>query len=95
MVGGIDPDDGVKLYMTDPSGAFWGYFATAIGSGAPNAREYLQKEYDFNISFEDLKLLTIRTLKQVIEGEFDETKFELGVIEKNDKTFRMLKLGRK
>ena len=57
--------------------------------------EYLQKEYDFNISFEDLKLLTIRTLKQVIEGEFDETKFELGVIEKNDKTFRMLSLERK
>jgi proteasome alpha subunit len=92
LVGGIDPDDGVKLYMTDPSGAFWGYYATAIGSGAPNAREYLQKEYDPEVSFEDLKLLTIRTLKQVIEGEFDETKFELAVIEKSNKTFRMLSL---
>jgi len=90
LVGGIDPDDGVKLYMTDPSGAFWGYHATAIGAGAPNAREFLQKEYNASISFEDLKILTLKSLKQVVEGEFDETKFEMAVIEKTDKTFRML-----
>jgi proteasome alpha subunit len=90
MVGGIDPDDGTKLFMTDPSGAFWGYHATAIGAGAPNAREFLQKEYKPEMTLEDIKVLLLKALKGVVEGDLDENRFEMCEIKSSDRTFRML-----
>jgi proteasome alpha subunit len=90
LVGGVDPEGSTKLFMTDPSGAFWGYHACAIGAGAPNAREFLTKEYVESVSFEDLKLLTLRTLREVIEGDLDEDKFEIAVIAKDDRNFRII-----
>ena len=57
----IDPDDGVKLYMTDPGGHFGVILRLQLVVEHPILVKYLQKEYDFNISFENLKLLTIRT----------------------------------
>lgn len=90
LVGGVDPDGQTKLYLTDPSGAFWGYHATAIGNGAPAAREYLQKEYKETFTLEETKILVLRTLKQVVEGDFDESRFEMCEITMKDKQFRML-----
>jgi proteasome alpha subunit len=91
LVGGVD-SDGTKLFMTDPSGAFWGYHACAIGSGSPTAREFLNKEYDSSVSFEELKLLTVRTIKEVIEGDLDENRFEIAIIEASNQSYRVLDL---
>jgi len=92
LIGGIDPDDGTKLFLTDPSGAFWGYHACAIGSGSPAVREFLSKEYKTSLSFEELKLLTIRSLKEVIEGDIKEDMFEIAIIEKKEKTWTFFSL---
>jgi len=92
LVGGIDPDGSTKLYLTDPSGAFWGYQASAIGSGSPQARDFLAKEYNSHKTFSEMLLLTIRSLKEVVEGEFDEDKFEIAVIEKKDRLWRLLSI---
>jgi 20S proteasome alpha/beta subunit len=43
LIAGIDAD-GPHLYLTDPSGAFWNYFAFAIGASATEARAYLESE---------------------------------------------------
>lgn len=96
LIGGVNEENGdesrTKLFLTDPSGAFWGYHACAIGSGSPAAREFLGKEYDPSVSFEELKLLTIRTLKEVIEGDLDETRFEIAVIQVGEEQHRILSL---
>ncbi|MFX0073302.1 MAG: archaeal proteasome endopeptidase complex subunit alpha, partial [Candidatus Hermodarchaeota archaeon] len=42
LIAGIDTN-GPSLYLTDPSGAMWGYKAFAIGSGAAEARAYLEE----------------------------------------------------
>ncbi len=80
LVGGIDPENGTKLFMTDPSGAFWGYHACAIGNGAPNARDYLESNYKPDMSEEELKILALKTLSEVIDGELDETRFEIAIV---------------
>ena len=91
LVGGIDPDDNSpQLFMTDPSGSYWGYFATAIGQGSPAAREFLTKSYDPNVSFEELKLMTIQTLKEVMDGDIEGERFEVAVISIEDKKWRLL-----
>ncbi len=89
LVGGVDPDGQTKMFLTDPSGAFWGYHACAIGNGAPSAREYLSKEYSHEMSFENLKLLTLKALKEVVEGDLTEDRFEIATIDAKN-GFRML-----
>ncbi|WP_457557152.1 archaeal proteasome endopeptidase complex subunit alpha [Candidatus Harpocratesius sp.] len=92
LIGGVDDDKTVNLYLTDPSGAFWGYKACAIGSGSAQAREFLGKEYKETMDFEELKLLTIRTLKEVIEGDLDAERFEIAVINAEDRQWKLFSI---
>jgi proteasome alpha subunit len=90
LVAGVD--DAPRLFMTDPSGAFWGYRAQAIGSGAQAVREELEKEYDENKSIEEIIMMALNALKKVIESQLDPTKAEVAVIKTKTKTFERLSL---
>jgi len=76
---GVD-DAGSSLYVTDPSGAYWGYKASAIGSGADTVREILESEYDPNMSLDEAIMLSLRCLSKVVEGPLDPSKVRLVVI---------------
>jgi proteasome alpha subunit len=71
--------------MTDPSGAFWGYRAQAIGAGAQTVREQLEKDYDENKSLDEIIILALQSLKKVIETELDPSKAEIAVIKTDTK----------
>ncbi len=90
LVAGVD--DGPKLFMTDPSGAFWGYRAQAIGSGAQTVREELEKEYDEKKSIDEVIIIALKVLKKVIESDLDPTKAEIAVIKSETKKFERLSL---
>ncbi|MHA1675164.1 MAG: hypothetical protein ACTSYI_16230 [Promethearchaeota archaeon] len=90
LIGGVDEDGKVNLFLTDPSGAFWGYHACAIGSGLPQAREFLTKEYNQEMSFEELQLLALRALKEVIEGDLEADRVEVAVISTKDRQWKLL-----
>lgn len=90
LVAGVD--DEPKLYMTDPSGAFWGYRAQAIGSGAQTVREELEKSYDENKTIDEVIILALTALKKVIEADLDATKAEIAVIKIDTKKFVRLSL---
>ncbi|MFX0136006.1 MAG: archaeal proteasome endopeptidase complex subunit alpha, partial [Candidatus Hodarchaeota archaeon] len=66
LIAGID-EKGPQLFLTDPSGAFWGYRANAIGSGAQTVQEELEKEYKPEMTLDEAILLALKALKQVIE----------------------------
>ncbi|SCU78938.1 LADA_0A08680g1_1 [Lachancea dasiensis] len=42
IIGGVD-DDGVHLYMLEPSGLYWGYTGAATGKGRQSAKAELEK----------------------------------------------------
>lgn len=42
LVAGVD-DDGPQLYQVDPSGAYFGWRASAIGKNFVNAKTFLEK----------------------------------------------------
>lgn len=90
LIGGVDEDKKVHVFLTDPSGAFWGYHACAIGSGSPQAREFLSKEYKPDLSFEDLQLLTLKALKEVIEGDLEADRVEIALIKSSDRKWKLL-----
>jgi len=78
------------LFMTDPSGAFWGYLAQAIGSGAQTVREILEKEYKKGMKLDEAIQLALKALKEVIESDLDSTKVEIAVIKNDAKKFEKL-----
>ncbi len=94
LIAGID-SNGPSLYLTDPSGAMWSYFSFAIGSGATEARAYLEEHYKEDMSDEDLKLLPLRTLKEVMGDNLNINTCDVAFILKDDTNFRLLSLEEK
>ncbi|MFW9998966.1 MAG: archaeal proteasome endopeptidase complex subunit alpha [Candidatus Hodarchaeota archaeon] len=94
LIAGID-SNGPSLYLTDPSGAMWSYFAFAIGSQATEARAYLEEHYKEDMSDDELKLLPLRTLKELMGDNLNKHTCDVAFILKEDKTFKLLNLEEK
>jgi len=95
LISGINPNGETGLYLTDPSGALWAYYAFAIGSGANEARTFLEENYDRNISDEDLKLLPVKTLQNVMgEENLNEHSCDVAYI-LEDQKFHLLSVDEK
>jgi proteasome alpha subunit len=90
LIAGIDTNGEASLYLTDPSGAMWGYKAFAIGSGATEARAYLEENYKEDISDEELKLLPLRTLKELMGDNLNKDTYDVAFIMKDDVKFNLL-----
>ncbi|MFX1425268.1 MAG: archaeal proteasome endopeptidase complex subunit alpha [Promethearchaeota archaeon] len=90
LIAGIDNNGTPSLFLTDPSGAMWGYKAFAIGSGATEARAYLEEHYNEDMSDEELKLLPLRALKEIMGDNLNKNTCDIAFILKEDKTFKLL-----
>ncbi|MFX1256465.1 MAG: archaeal proteasome endopeptidase complex subunit alpha [Promethearchaeota archaeon] len=94
LVAGFD-SNGSSLYLTDPSGAMWGYKAFAIGAGATEARAYLEEHYKDDIDDENLKLLPLKTLKEIMAENLSKNTCDIAIIEKKDLKFKLLSIDEK
>ena len=90
LIAGVDTNGEASLYLTDPSGAMWGYKAFAIGSGATEARAYLEENYKEDISDEELKLLPLRTLKELMGDNLSKDTCDVAFIMKDEAKFKLL-----
>jgi len=81
LIAGCDEMRDSQLYMTEPSGSYWGYRATAIGSSAPAIIEYLEGEYTTVAStIKEGNLFALKALKQVSEVPIDPEMIEIVII---------------
>ncbi|SCZ88877.1 BZ3500_MvSof-1268-A1-R1_Chr2-1g04703 [Microbotryum saponariae] len=80
LVAGYDKAKGHTLYQVDPSGAFWAWKASAIGKNQVNAKTFLEKRYNDDLSLEDAIHTALLTLKEGFEGVMTEKTIELGII---------------
>lgn len=80
MIAGID-DNGPHLFQVDPSGAYFGWKASAIGKDSTNRKSFLEKRYADDVLLEDAIATAILTLKESFEGGLTADNIELGVIE--------------
>ena len=90
LIAGVDPNGEASLYLTDPSGAMWGYKAFAIGAGATEARVYLEENYKEDISDDELKLLPLKTLKELMGDNLNKETCDVAFIMKDDIKFKLL-----
>ena len=79
-----------ELYMTDPTGIFFAYKATAMGEGETELKDMLEKQYKDNITIEEGLKLAIRALKKVLGKEFDIERIDGAYITLKDKKFTKL-----
>ncbi|MCG2717223.1 MAG: archaeal proteasome endopeptidase complex subunit alpha [Nanoarchaeota archaeon] len=64
-------DDIPRLYITDPTGIFFEYKATAIGESENEIKAILNKEYKDTISIEDGIRLALKAMKKVMGKDFN------------------------
>eukprot|EP01129_Flabellula_baltica_P017454 TRINITY_DN9681_c0_g1_i1.p1 TRINITY_DN9681_c0_g1~~TRINITY_DN9681_c0_g1_i1.p1 ORF type:complete len:233 (-),score=69.33 TRINITY_DN9681_c0_g1_i1:25-723(-) len=83
LVSGVD-DRGPQLYQVDPSGAFFAWKASAIGSGMYTAETFLRKRYTDDISVGDAIHRAIRIIKEGYEGDMTEENIEIGIIREGE-----------
>jgi 20S proteasome subunit alpha 2 len=88
LVAGYD-DDGPQLFQVDPSGAAFGWKATAIGKNYVNAKNFLERRYNDDMELDDAVHIALLTLRESYEGEMTEHNIEVGIIGP-DKVFRVL-----
>jgi len=89
LIAGVDRT-GPKLFMTEPSGAYAGYYAVAIGAGSQQASEVLEKNYREDMTLEEAIKLSLRALGSAVEGGLSPDKVELAVVDVKMKRFEKL-----
>lgn len=90
MIAGVDEIAGAQLYQVDPSGAFFGWKASAIGKNFANAKTFLEKRYSEEMEIEDAIHTAILTLKEGFEGQINEYNIEIGIVRTSDGIFKSL-----
>jgi 20S proteasome subunit alpha 2 len=90
LVAGCDGDGTPRLYQVDPSGAYFGWKATAIGKNYVNAKNFLEKRYQADMELEDAIHTALLTLREGFEGEMNANNIEVGIVSKTDGEFKLL-----
>lgn len=86
----IGVDDEPHLYVTDPTGIFFEYRATAIGEAETEVKEILNKDYKETITCDEATKLAISALKKVLGKEFSIERIDGAFINTKDKKFTRL-----
>lgn len=74
LMGGIDSKP--KLFMTEPSGIYFGYKARAIGHKAEEANKLLEKKYESDLTLKKAKKMAKSIFKKVLGDEFSAKRIE-------------------
>jgi proteasome alpha subunit len=83
-------NDKSELYLTDPTGVYFEYKATAIGEGEAEIKTILEKHYKENINLDDALKLAITSLKKVLGAEFHIERVDGAFISLEDKKFNRI-----
>ena len=79
LVAGIDQDGG-KLFQTDPSGAYWGFKAVAIGNGAVLAKNELESHYTNQLNLDQATQLAVKALDRASRRELTSSNVDMATI---------------
>ncbi len=87
LLAGVDMQP--HLLVTEPSGIYFEYRATAIGEKSPEIMKMLEKEYKENMTRDQAIKLGLSVLKRNLK-DIDQNHVDIGVITTTEKVFRGL-----
>jgi proteasome alpha subunit len=67
IISGVDENRGPVVFLTDPTGAYLGFDAIAIGAGSDQVNEYLEKNYSSGMTLDQGITLAIECIYLVSE----------------------------
>lgn len=79
-----------RLFLTDPTGIYWEYKATAIGEAEDELKDILVKEYKDAMTVDEGMRLGISALKRVLGKDFNIDRLDGCVINMSDKKFKKI-----
>ena len=79
-----------ELFLTDPTGIYFQYKATAIGEAENEIKDILNKEYKDTMDLEEGSKLAIRALKKVLGKDFDIKRVDGAYIKMDEKKFKRI-----
>lgn len=86
MVTGINADSGdAQLYVSDVTGNYTGYKATAIGENDENIKEILRSEWKENFTTEQGIKFALSIFKKILGKNFSIKRFESAYVKKDSK----------
>lgn len=85
MTAGVNNDGSGKLFFSDVTGNYFGYYATAIGESDDKIKEMLKSEYKQSITMEQGIKIAINIFKKILGKNFDITRMDAACISKKDK----------
>ena len=92
LVGGVEEDGTVKLFLTEPYGLYFQYLAAVIGEGDTEIDAMLLKRYKPGMSIDEGLRLGLSCLKEFLKTDFVPERVDAGYIDVKDKKFLKLDL---
>lgn len=89
VLAGVD-DTGSRILTTDPSGAYRGFKATAVGRKSEEANKILEENYTSDLSLEDAIKLAVDAVKTASDTEITSKNVKIAVIKSDNKTFERI-----
>jgi proteasome alpha subunit len=90
IIAGVDENNGPVVFLTDPTGAYSGFDAIAIGQGGDQVNDYLEKNYAEDISLDTAVTLAIECIYLVSEDKAGTAHIKVAVIDADTKKMRRL-----
>ena len=90
IVGGVEEDGTVKLFITEPYGLYFQYKAVVIGEGEEEVEPILLKKYKPNLNIEDGLRLGLSALKEFLKGDYNVERVDAAYINTATRKFTKL-----
>jgi len=90
LVGGVEEDGSVKLFLTEPYGLYFQHRAAVIGEGETEIEPVLQKKYKPTMSVEEGISFGLSLMKDFLKTEFNFERVDAAYIDTKNKRFTKL-----
>ncbi|MBS3116015.1 archaeal proteasome endopeptidase complex subunit alpha [Candidatus Woesearchaeota archaeon] len=90
LVGGVEEDGSIKLFLTEPYGLYFQYKAAVIGEGEVEIDAILQKRYRANMSVEEGIKLGVSSMKAFLKTDFNPERVDVAYIKADELRFMKL-----
>src|SRR3989344_3361620 len=90
LVGGVEDDGTVKLFLTEPYGLYFQYKAAVIGEGEMDIEPQLQKRYRASLTVDEGLKLGVTLLKEFLQAEFNFDRVDAAYITVGERRFTKL-----
>ncbi len=90
LVGGVEEDGTIRLFLTEPYGLYFQYKAAVIGEGDAEIEPVLQKRYRANMSIDEGIKLGLSLLKEFLKDDFNLERVDVAYVDGKERRYTKL-----